>query len=87
MGNEKWAPEPILSLLSVCGREFPYTTCPSNDICMESAKINIVVLLFLVDIARGPSQIKQSEVRRVEINHSFKAIVLHGGIYIEVFHL
>lgn len=72
-------------LFSLCVVENYHTPhVPPNDICMESAKINIVVPLFLVDIARGPSQIKQSEVRRVEMNHSFKTIVLHGGIYIEV---
>lgn len=33
----------------------------------------------------GPSQIKQSEVRKVEMNHRFKTIVLCGVIYVEVF--
>ena len=33
----------------------------------------------------GLSQIKQSEVRKVEMNHRFKTIVLCGVIYIEVF--
>lgn len=58
-----------------------------------------VLLLYLYDICQnkycspfiwnwyctGPSQIKQSEVRKVEMNRSFKPVVLRGVIYIEVF--
>lgn len=51
-------------------------------IYMVSAKINIVVPFIFSWYCTGPSQIKQAEVRKVEMNHSFKTIVYCMELFI-----